>query len=213
MRALDDRSVGVLAIGMLSSMVLLASSSCPPSVTVSDLWSLGADSPLTVSGILVSLHAYESGTEILVISDECGSPTVRVICSPGPGPPPSARGSLGDLLLISGRCVFVNGTPAMYCAYTDVEVLRESEEVLTVALLCAAWDLFLGDEISVGGVSEEDLAGRLWLRDADGGCRILMVLTGGTSPRVGNVVAECTLVLDTDTMSFVLEVSRLTADG
>lgn len=212
MRALDDRSVGVLAIGMLSSMVLLASSSCPPSVAVSDLWNLGADSPLTVSGLLVSLRAYESGTEVIVICDECGSPTVRVICSPGPGPPPSACVSFGDLLLVSGRCVFVNGTPAVYCTYAEVQVLRESEEVLTVALLCAAWDLFMGDRISVRGVSEEDSSGRFWLRDASGDCGILMVLTGGAAPRAGKVVAECTLVLDADVMSFVLEVSRLTAD-
>lgn len=213
MRVIDDRLASVLAVGFLSSLVLLSSSAAPPSLTVAELWGLGGDSALTVSGVLVSLRSYESGSEVLVISDEGGSPTVRVVCTTGPGPSPGEISSIGDLLSVSGECVFEDGVPSVFCRYGDVRLLRRCQDVLTVSLLSASWQLFEGDRVSVRGVCGVDPHGALRLADADGGCSIAMLLDQGVAPVCGEVVADCTLVLDTSTVSLVLEVHSLTPQG
>jgi hypothetical protein len=208
MRALDNRLNAVVVTGLLSSAVLLAASAQPPSVTVSELWGLGEDVSLTVSGVLVSLRAYESGAEVIVMSDLSGDPTVKVVCSVGPGRPPSEFVSIGDLLGVSGDCVFEGGVPVVYCEYAGVSMIRPAEEVLTVALLSVAWHLFEGDRITIGGVSELDASGAARLWDPDGGCSIGMRLPD-TAPVVGFVIVDCTLVLDRATMALVLEVDTL----
>lgn len=212
MRMLDEHMVAILAVGLLSSTVLLAAGSFPPSLTVSELWALNEDSSLTVSGILVSLRTHESGSETLVISDLSGEPTVKVVCGQGPGPPPSDLFVIGDLLEVSGRCVFESGTPVVYCQYGDVRVLLPSEEVLTVGLLSVAWHLFEWDRITVRGVSVQDASGGLRLHDAGGTCSIQMVLGSTVVPVEGDVVVEGTLHLDATTMAIVLEVSRLVSE-
>ena len=209
MRILDERLGAFLVMGLLSSMVLLASSSLPPSMTVSELWGLGDDSSITVSGLLASLWTYESGSEVIVISDESGEPTVKVVCAVGPGPPPSDAVSIGDLLKVSGECVFDDGVPVVYCEYGDVHIVRQSEQVLTLDLLSAAWSLFEGDRISLEGVCEPDASGVLRLRDIDGECSIMMLLDEGVNPLEGHVLADCVLVLDRATMTLVLEVRAL----
>lgn len=209
MELIDDRLIAVLAVGLLSSMVLLSASSLPPSVTVSQLWGLDGDSTLTVSGVLVSLRSYESGSEVLVVSDESGSATVKVVCTQGPGPAPSGALSIGDLLSVSGECVFEDGIPAMYCQYDDVRLLRPSEEVLTVGMLCASWQMFEGDRISIRGVCGRDGVGDLRLFDAGGECGIVMLLDPGIVPVEGEALVGCILVLDTATMALVLRVDAL----
>ena len=209
MRIMNERLVGMLAIGMLSSTVLLAASALPPSVTVSELWALNEDASLSVSGILVSLRTYESGTEIIVLSDESGDPTVRVVCVPGPGAPPSRSVSMGDLLGVSGDCVFEDGTPVVYCRYGDVRVVSHSDDVVTVGLLSAAWNLFEGDQVVVRGVSMSDGLGGLRLHDAEDGCSILMSLEAGVVPVEGAVMVQGMLVLDRGEMVLVLDVRLL----
>lgn len=209
MRVLDDRLMSVLAAGLLSSVVLLSSSAAPPSVTVSELWGLGGDATITVTGLLVSLWSYDSGSEVLVMSDEEGPPTVRVVCTPGPGLAPSTALSVGDLLSVSGECVFEDGTPSVFCRYGDVRLTRRSEEVLTVGLLSASWQLFEGDRISMRGVCEAPPAGAPRLADPEGGCSIAMLLGPGVAPVEGGVLVDCTMVLDPVTMSLVLEVHSL----
>ena len=213
MRVLDERLCAILVLGLLSSMVLLASSSLPPSMTVSELWGLHDDSSLTVSGILVSLKTYESGSEVIVISDESGEPTVKVICTMGPGLPPSDVVSIGDQLSVSGECVFDDGVPVVYCLYSDVRVIRQSEQILTVALLSTAWSLFEGDRFSIEGISESDASGVLRLHDLGGECSIMMLLDEGVTHSEGHVLADCVLVLDRATMTLALKVRALAPVG
>ena len=213
MRLIDDRLMSVLAAGFLSSLVLLSSSAAPPSLTVAELWGLGGDSALAVSGVLVSLRSYESGSEVLVVSDEGGSPTVKVVCTTGPGPSPGEVSSIGDLLSVSGECVFEDGIPSVFCRYGDVRLIRRCQDVLTVSLLSTAWQLFEGDRVSVRGVCGTDVHGALRLADAGGGCSIAMLLDQGVAPVCGDVVADCTPALDASTMSLVLRVHSLTPQG
>ncbi|GEM_PF-1226236 len=213
MRILDERICAILVIGLLSSMVLLASSSLPPSVTVSELWRLDDDSALTVSGVLASLKTYDSGSEVIVIADESGEPTVKVVCTAGAGPPPSDAVSIGDQLRISGECVFDDGVPVVYCRYSDVRIIHQSEQILTVDLLSAAWYLFEGDRISIEGISEPGATGVLRLRDPGGECSIMMLLDEGVAPLEGNVLVDCTPILDRATMTLMLDVSALALVG
>jgi hypothetical protein len=213
MGALDDRMASVLAAGMLSSLVLLSASSVPPCLSVSELWGLGGDASLTVAGLLVSLRSYESGSESLVLADSSGSPTVKVVCSPGPGPPPSASASVGDMLAVSGECVFEDGVPTVFCRYGDVRLTAESEDVLSVGLLGASWPLFEGDRFSVRGVCSVDPVGAPRLSDPDGGCSFALLPDPGVTVVEGDVIVDCTLVVDRPTMSVVLEAHAVAPPG
>lgn len=204
MPILDARIASILSVGFLSSSVLLAASTPAPTLTVSQLWGLGEDADLTVLGLLVSLRSYESGAEVLVLADLSGAATVKSVCTFGPGPAPSEHVSIGDMLAISGQCTFEEGEPCVYCRYTDVTVLRVSEEILTVDVLSASWHLFEGDIIRVAGIADVDSEGGVWLRSSDGVAAIRMVLDGQPTP-TGPVVVQARLVMDVATMSLVLE--------
>lgn len=205
MRALDNRLIAVLMIGLLSSSVLLASSSQPPAMTVSELWGLREGVPLMVVGVLVHHRTYESGVEVMVLSDESGSSTVKVICVAGPGPAPGDRVDIGDLLEVSGAMDVEDGTPIVRCHYSDVKVALPSEDVVTVSLLGAAWHLFEGDRVTMKGFAERDASGDTRLRDFDGICSVAMRLVEG-APVSGPVLVDCIPVFDKDTMAMVLEV-------
>ena len=205
MSVFDHRTAAVLAAGLLASMVLLSASSVPPSLTVSELWGLGGDARVTVEGILVSLWTYDSGAEAIVLSDPAGPPTARVVCSAGPGPPPSAAAAMGDLVSASGECVFEDGVPTVFCRYGDVRLLKESQDVLTVGLLAGSWQLFEGDRFAVRGVCQADSSGAPRLMDPEGCCSFAMVLDDGVAAAEGEVLVDCTLTVDRSTMSVVLE--------
>jgi hypothetical protein len=213
MGLLDDRMISVLAAGLLSSILLLSAASVPPCLSVSEVWALGGDATLTVSGLVVSLRSYETGSESLVLADPSGSPTVRVICSPGPGPPPSASASVGDMTAVSGECVFEDGVPVIFCRYGDVRVMAESEEALTVSLLGASWRLFEGDRFSVRGVCSVDPLGAPRLTDPGGGCSFALLPDPGVAAVEGDVIVDCTLVVDRSTMSVVLEAHAVAPTG
>ncbi len=213
MKVLDDRMASVLAAGLLASLVLLSASSVPPSLTVSELWGLGGDAGVTVEGVLVSLWTYDSGAEVIVLSDPSGPPTARVVCSTGPGPPPSAAASVGDLVSASGECVFEDGVPTVFCRYGDVRLLRDSQDVLTLAMLAESWPLFEGDRFAVRGVCEVDSSGAPRLSDPEGGCSFALVLDDGVAAAEGEAVVDCTLAVDRSTMSIVLEAHSVTPSG
>jgi len=204
MRAIDPSLAAVLMVGLLSSTVLLSASSVPPSVTVSQLWGLGSDTDLTVSGVLVSLRSYDSGSEVMVLADESGERTVKVVCSPGPGPEPSSMLSVGDLVRVAGECAFEEGVPTVYCRYNEVLLLLPSEEALTVGMLCDSWRLFEGDRISVSGEVVRGGDGSLRLLDPGGECSIAMLLDEGLAPVEGGSTVGCVLALDAETMALTL---------
>lgn len=211
MPARDPCHAAILVAGMMSSMVLLSASSLPLSLTVSELQGLGEDSAVTVSGLLVSLRTYDTGTEAMMLSDEAVSAIAKVVCSPGPGNPPSQLLSIGDLLSVSGDCTFEDGTPVVFCHYDDVRLLRGSEEELTVRALCGSWWLYEGDEISIVGDSVRDESGGLRLFDEDGVHSIAMELDTGVSPMEGKTMVCGRLSLDTSTMTIALRASSLTS--
>ncbi|MEW5748147.1 MAG: hypothetical protein AB1793_05085 [Candidatus Thermoplasmatota archaeon] len=210
MKAFDHRSASVLAAGLLASMVLLSASSVPPSLTVSELWGLGGNARVTVEGILVSLWTYDSGAEAIVLADHSGPLTARVMCSPGPGPPPSAAAAVGDLVSASGECVFEDGAPTVFCRYGDVRLLKESQDILTVGLLAESWELFEGDRFTVRGVCGVDRAGAPRLSDPDGAHGFALILDDGVAAAEGEVIVDCTLAVDRSTMAIVLEAHSIT---
>ncbi len=213
MRVLSERAVAVLAAGMLASMVLLSAQSAPPELTVAQLWGVGEDARLSVRGLLVSLRAYESGSEVLVIADGPGTATVKVMCSPGPGSAPSQFVDVGDLLSVSGECVFETGVPTVFCRYCDVSVLEPSEQVLTVRILGEAWNLYEGDVVVLAGVCIPDGDGAPRLHDVESGCSIAMRLAEGVPVTEGPVLVVCVPVLDPGTMTLLLEVSAMAPPG
>lgn len=199
----------IISLGMLSSTTLISCASQPPEVTVSQLWVLGGDSPVTVSGLLVNVWSYDSGTEILVMMDGSGETTVKVVCSPGPWAPPSASLSIGDLVVVSGDCAFEDGVPVVFCHYGGVSLSRRSQDVLTVSTLCGSWRLFEGDRIDLRGVLMPDDSGALRLHDGQDVCSIAVRLAPGVNAVYGNVLARCVLEVDVTTMEILLLVDAL----
>lgn len=207
-RMMDVRLSAVLASGMLASTVLLAASSAPPSISVSELWALGEDASVTVYGLVVSLWVHDSGAETLVLSDDGGGATVRVLSSQGTGPAPSSYASIGDLVEVRGECGFEGETPTVYCEFGGVRVLAPSEEALTVAALSASWRLFEGDRFRIAGLCDQ-VGGAPRLCDESGPASIAMRLDDGVAFTEGRVVADCTLSMDPSLMALFLAVHRL----
>lgn len=158
----------------------------------------------------MSLRSYESGSEILVIADMTGYPTVKLVCSPGPGPPPSAIGGVGDVLSVSGRCVFEGGIPSIFCRYNDVSLVAPSEDALSVGLLEEGWRLFEGDRFFVRGVCAIESSGAARLCDPGGACSFALQFDQGVVATAGEVLVDCTLLMDRGTMSLVLLVHAMT---
>jgi hypothetical protein len=205
---LDTRIAAVLSAGLLSSVVLLACSTPPLTASIEELWDLSEDADLTTVGSLVSLRVFESGSEVIVLADTMSGRTARVVCTFGPGPPPSARASIGDTVSVHGQCTIEEGAPVVYCRYPDVIVLHQSEEVLTVAVLGTSWQLFIGDTFCIGGIAMLDPDRGPRLVDSEGGCSIEMRL-GDMPPVDGRVVVVVTLLLDGSTMALLLDVVRI----
>lgn len=205
MSLLDARIASVLAAGLLSSVVLLACSTPSPTVSIEELWTLDEDADLTAVGSLVSLRVFESGSEVIVLADVMSGQTARVVCTYGPGSPPSSRVSIGDTVSVHGQCAFEDGAPTVYCRYPDVAVLRQSEEALTVSILSTSWQLFIGDTLCIGGVATVDPALGSRLVDVEGGCSIGLLM-GDLAPVEGHIVVVATLLLDDSTMTLQLAV-------
>lgn len=205
---MDMKLHAFLASGLLASLVLLAGSSAPPAVSVSELMALGEDTSVTVYGILVSLRSYESGSEVLVLTSQAGEATVKVVCAPGPSAPPSAYVSIGDMIEVSGDCAFEDTMPTIYCPFGSVRVAHPSEDVVTVSMVSVSWHLLEGDRFCISGVCKfVDGSPRLF--DESGCVSASMRLDRGVEAVEGKVAVDCTLVMDASVLALVLEVHQV----
>jgi hypothetical protein len=207
--AFDPKPTASLLACLLGSMLVLAGTSSPPHVTISSLNAIEEGTTVYVSGLLVSLWRYDTGTESLLLADPSDGSTVKVICAQGIAAFPGTYLCIGDEVLAKGE-VMESGRQRVLVSGTDeIERLRPSESALTVKTVCLHWLLFEDDRFNVTGTISTD--GGLRLQDLESEYSIsLRLAVGATVPSPdGGVCADCTLCLDESQMLIYLLVWSL----
>jgi len=174
--AFDEKTLAVVLMCMLSSMVLLGSSGGPPIVAISTIHDIEDGTTVKVVGVLVDLRLYDSGAEGIVIADLDDGAVAKIISAPGIKVPPSAYARIGDELLVEGE-VSASGTASIIFTNSDeVLVMSQSELVLTVEAVSRNWFLFDGDMVRIKGFLERTGLGiGLRLYDPVDGCSIAVI--------------------------------------
>jgi hypothetical protein len=194
---------------------MLGSWASPPEVTVPQVPGMEDGMKVQVTGLLVDLYVYDSGTESLILADTSQKCTVKVIISPATRPQPSRYVDVGDELRVLGEISKSDETTLVFARSDGVTVSRESEEVLTVDLLKTNWFLFEGDSIRLRGVLDYDALG-VSLRLFDLAMNSSLALVPGEIKALhllgSSVVVTGVLRLDPRLLSLNLLVSSIVAD-
>lgn len=191
---------------LLSSIVLLGSSSGPPTVEISSVDDIEDGTTIRVVGILVDLRLYDSGAEGLILADLDDGTVVKVVSMPGINVQPSSYLRVGDEVLVTGEVSASESSPVIFSSSDDLRLQRKSEMVLTVESLARNWHLFDGDIVRVKGVLDSSASGGgLRLYDCSSGTSIA-VLHGDAD--AGRFVG-CTVTL-TATLQFNTWLGALT---
>ncbi len=174
-QSLDQRTIAVVLVSLLSSLVLLGSDAEPPLVAISEVQRLEDGMSVQLSGLLVDDWTYESGSESMVLADPAGVATVEVITVPGARPQPSQYANIGDELLVAGKLSKSGQACTVFAKSDGITVLRTSDEVLTVDVLMRTWRLFEGDCVRIRGVLGSDgLQGSVRLFSSERNCSIAL---------------------------------------
>jgi len=174
--AFDERTLAVVLMCILSSIVLLGSSGGPPLVAISTLPEVEEGTTVKASGVLVDLRLYDSGAEGIVIADLDDGAVAKIISTPGIKAQPSAYARIGDELLIEGEVSVSGTTSIIFTSSDDVLVVSQSELVLTVESVSRNWFLFEGDVVRIKGFLERTGLGiGLRLYDRTDGCSIAVI--------------------------------------
>lgn len=208
--------IALLLACLLSSMVMLGSSSSPPEVTISQIPQLEDGMKVRISGIMVDLWRYESGTESLVLAEPGCGLTVKVVSSLASRPQPSKYADIGDELLVSGELSKSGQAPTIFARSDGISVAKESEDVLTIDLLAENWMLFDGDCIRVKGLLDYDgLNMNLRLFSFDTSTSLTLTMGGlDAEAFIGSrTVVTGVLRFDPRTMSIVLLVKSVSGDA
>lgn len=198
---------------LASSVLLLGILARPPQVDVSALHGLDDGSVVTVRGVVVDLRAFDTGADMLVILDLCGSDIARIQVSPGSRPRPSAYTSIGDLVAATGRLVSEGQVPVVYSSSDCIVLVAESPVALSVYTVCDNWHLFIYDEFKIQGYVQEDAgSGSLCLVDSLGtsGPRLRVQYTNALQYLEGKRVTVLgKLTMEPNEMSLVLTVRTI----
>ncbi len=149
---IDTRVIAGLLSALLASMILLASASSTPSVRISEITLLDDGQDAFTSGVLVDIKVFDGGSEALLLTDDADGSVLRVISSPGIKQQPSGYLDIGDEVRVLGEVSNSRVLSIMYSSSDRIDLIRASENVLTVEILSRSWLLFQGDELRISGV-------------------------------------------------------------
>lgn len=157
--------ISTCLILLLSSIVLLGSSSGPPTVGISSVDDIEDGTTIRVVGVLVDLRLYDSGAEGLILADLGDGTVVKVVSMLGIKVQPSSYLRVGDEVLVTGEVSSLESSPVIFSSSDDLKLQRKSEVVLTVESLARNWHLFDGDIVRVKGIVDSSASGGLRLYD------------------------------------------------
>ena len=206
---LEPRAISLLSICLTSSLFLLAINSEPPSVSVSEACAMEDGAKVSATGVLTRLWVYESGYEGLLLADCEQGDTVRVMCSKGRADMPSLWASVGDAVRVEGHVSRDAYETIIFSSSDRVGLVQRAEFVLDVDILSLHWRLFEFDRFNISGVAVPGgVDGEWFLGNGDGSMVISMRLDEArVDLRPGDRLAlDCTLLVDTETMTIFLRV-------
>jgi len=165
-----------------------------------------------VVGVVTAHRSYDSGTEVVTLVDRCGGAEIRAICSPTRAPALCTLISIGDLIRVEGAVARDASSVIVFASRDTVSLLCHSEFVLSVEFLCDNWRLFEFDRFNVTG-GLECSGDSLFLRSLSNGRGISLHLPEGLSTGLLGeaVIVDCTLLVDLQSMTIVLQAWALHA--
>ncbi|UCE92019.1 MAG: hypothetical protein JSV90_02440 [Methanobacteriota archaeon] len=205
-----------LLVTALAALLILSSQAVPPLLSVDAIRSLDADTTVRVYGVVASVFIWEGGEVLLLLADHISGSTLEVQVDSSRSADCAEHVRVGDQALIDGRTASRGHRPILFATTEDIVVLARSEHILSVGYLCENWRLFEHDRFNISGVLEwdEDAAdGRLHDPQGDKSIRLRTSSGSGPVPDGARVTADCTLLLDLDTMTMFLWAWRLTMLG
>jgi len=213
---LDHKLIAIVFACLLSAMLMLSDGSTPPNVPISQLKSIESGSVVSIVGLVISKWCSDSGAYSLVLMDPIDGSRAKVVCSEGSSRQPLAILSIGDEVCALGEVLQGATSPTVFAARMGISLLRESEVVLDVQIVCQNWNAFENDRINLTGTLEpgnEDVSA--YLVDEKNDISIPVLKTQQSPPLQFDkqVRLDCTLVLDSSHMRFVLLVWYCTTVG
>jgi hypothetical protein len=213
---LDHKLIAIVFACLLSAMLMLSCRSTPPSVPISQLKSLESGSVISIVGLVISKWCPDSGAYTLVLMDPIDGSRAKVVSSEGSSKQPLSTLSIGDEVCVLGEVSQGPTSPTVFAARMGISLLRESEAVLDVQIVCQNWNAFENDRINLTGTLEpgnEDVSA--YLVDEKNDVTLPVFKTQQSPPLQFDkeVRLDCTLVLDSSRMRFILLVWCCTAVG
>lgn len=203
----NTKMIAVLNAIFLTLLVALGSTNVRQAVPISRLPGVDSGTMVTIIGVLTDMRVFDSGVESLVVADFQSGGIARVLCSHGVDPMPSELLAIGDEISATGEVSSNSQPPTIYAISDDVELRKASEDVLTIPLLAAHWQVFAGDSVTVKGILESDTcASGPRLAALDGSCNIALLCekleVSYLDRRIVTVTG--TFALDPSSMAFVI---------
>lgn len=204
---MEPRPLALLSVCLTSSMFLLALGAEPPIVSVSEACTVEDGTKVRAVGVVTRLWVYESGYECLLLADsECGE-TVRVMCARARSEMPSLWCSVGDSVLAEGHVSRDASETVIFSSSDRVDLVQRAEFVLDVDILSIHWRLFEHDRFNISGVAVPGAADGTWCLGSDEGETVISMrftqpceaLSAGCE-----LTVDCTLLVDTETMTICL---------
>ena len=198
---------------LLATLLWLSAQTGAPMLRVSDLRSVEDGTIIRTSGIVAELREYETGSTAISLADHCSGDIVRVLLLTPLADASATDLSIGDEILVRGMVSVEAARPIVFAEGGGVSILSKARYSLSVELICTHWRLFEYDRFNVSGiVAIEQNPERTWLTDPLSGHRIRIssLALPELAAAGSQVIVDCTLLMDMQTMSFHLNVWDMT---
>ena len=180
---------------------------------VSDLRGVEDGTIIRTSGIVTELREYETGSTSILLADYYSGDTIRVLLLASLADASASDMSIGDEILVRGVISVEAAQPVVFAEGGGVSILSKAGYSLSVEIVCTHWRLFEYDRFNVSGVvAIEQNPETIWLTDPLSGHRIRLLPSSLSefATTGSQVVVDCTLLMDMRTMSFHLNVWKMT---
>lgn len=160
-----------------------------------------------VYGVVADTRLYESGYTSMLLADHASGDTIQVLFQPHSVRVALSEMSIGDEVLVEGTVSLEPPRATVFADAENARILSKAAFVMSVGFLCSNWRLFEFDRFNVSGamVAGPD-SGGLWLMDPFSGHRIRLAYEPSSAGALHgtDVVVDCTLLMDFQTMSLYL---------
>jgi hypothetical protein len=202
----DSRTLAAVFTVCLATLLWAASTSSPPTLSVSEVPSAGDGTVVRVFGVVADIRVYDSGYTSVLLADHVTGATVHVVLPPSSNAVLGAM-AVGDQVLAEGTTSLDHTGVTVFADGNRVEVMSRAAFTMSVEFLCSHWQLFEFDRFNVSGSATFE-AGEdyWWLSDPYSGHRIRATPCDALrdTDNGATVLVDCTLMVDLRTMTICL---------